>query len=369
MAKNNEVADFSAGLLEDIKSGFASFKSTGRACFMTDANVNVDNWLSTGSWMLDLILSNRVGVGGIPRGRLTEISGGEGAGKSMMGNYIMADCQRKGGAAVLIDTEHAAAYEVMQSCGVDIDKLIHVEVGTVEEVFQTMESISSNIKRNAGKDRPPLCIVWDSVAATPCKAEVEGEYGDNTIALKARLLSQGLRKFMSVASEHDVYLVFINQLRTKIGVTFGDNKVTPGGAAIPFHASIRLRLSHFKEVKNADKNTIGKIVKCEVKKNKVAPPMRTMYYYMRWGDKLGAWIDDEETIWDSAVTADVIKKVNNVTYKFKSITTGKDIEFSKKKFLSLWKEEVFQNELKEALAAAYIIGPNSLDDEGITITD
>lgn len=365
MAK--EIDDFSGMLLKDIKSGFASFKSTGKACFMTDANVNVENWLSTGSWMLDLVLSNRVGVGGIPQGRLVEISGGEGAGKSMMGNYIIADCQRKGGAAVLIDTEHAGSLEVMEACGVDVNRLIHVEVDTVEEVFQTMEAISNNFKKSKTKDRPPLCIVWDSVAATPCKIEVEGDYGDATIGLKARLLGQGLRKFMSVVADNNIYLVFINQLRANIGVTYGDNQITPGGKAIPFHSSVRLRLTHFKEITDVDKNKIGKIVKCDVKKNKVAPPMRTMYYYMKWGDKLGAWIDDEETIWDSAVRVDVIKKCGGQTYKFVSPSTGTDVEFTKRKFLSLWKEEVFQRELKEALAKAYIIGPKSFGDEDIMI--
>lgn len=221
MAKN-----FEDRLIDDLSSGFKSKKSAATASHLNDSSSMVTDWVSTGDFMLDLILSNRID-GGIPVGRLCEISGGESVGKSLLGSYILANTQKKGGVAILIDSEHAASLEVLERVGVDIDSLVYIQASTIEEVFQAMETIVSSIQ--ADEKNRLVTIVWDSVAATSTKAEIEGDYGDRTVAMAARLISQGLRKYIPVVSKHNVCLVFINQLRTKIGVTFGDDKVTPGG--------------------------------------------------------------------------------------------------------------------------------------------
>lgn len=225
MAKKRKDG-FEDQLMADITSKFQKTGSNATASYLWQSTADVKQWVSTGNYMLDLVLSNKKD-GGIPVGRLTEISGGEGAGKTLLGSYIIANTQKKGGIAILIDSEHAASMDVLRAAGVDVEKLIYVQANTVEDVFKTMESILLKVKE---KDTEKLItIVWDSVAATSSKAEVEGNYGDSTIAMSARLISQGLRKYIPLVGRHNVCLVFINQLRTNIGVSFGDNKVTPGG--------------------------------------------------------------------------------------------------------------------------------------------
>jgi len=303
--------------------------------------------------MLDLVLSNRTS-GGVPVARLIEVAGGEGAGKTLLASYMMADTQRQGGVAIFIDSEHAASMEVLEATGVDTNKLVYIQADTVEDVFTSMESITNQIAES--KTNKLITIVWDSVAASPPKAEVEGNYGDQTIALKARLISAGLRKYIPICSSHNVCLVFINQLRSKIGgVAFGDQSTTPGGKAIPYHASVRLRVSHFKQIKDSDGNIVGRIIKCEIKKNKVAPPMRTVYYTIRWGDKPGAWIDEVESLWDAAIRAGVLEKKTAQKYVFEVPSTKEKMELTKNKFTELLNEAAFSTEFKNALAEAYII--------------
>lgn len=319
------------------------------------STANVKDWISTGNHLIDVILSNKE-VGGYPVGRLIEIAGSEGAGKSLLASYAILETQKKGGVAILLDSEHAATLDVMQGMGVDIDKLVYLSPGTVEEVFDRMEKIVSQIV-DAKTDRP-ITIIWDSVAATSTKAEIEGDYGQATIALQARLIGQGLRKYIPICSKHNVCLIFINQLRTKIGVTFGDDKTTPGGKAIPFHASIRLRLSHYKNVNEgtgADKKMVGRIVKCEVKKNKVAPPMRTIYFHLAWGDKPGAWIDEALTLWDEGLRNGFLKKVTMQKCSFTYPSTGETVEFTKRAFKDLLKDEGFKKEINKSIDKHYII--------------
>lgn len=340
-------------LIEDMNSSFGK-ESTSSAGYLHSSSTAVKRRVSTGSFMLDVVLANAIN-GGMPVGRLIEISGGEGAGKTLLASYMLADTQKQGGIGIMIDTEHAASMEVLHSTGVDLQKLIYVQAGCVEDVFANIETIIKKISDN--KDKPLITIVWDSVAATSSRAEIEGDYDQRTIAMSARLISQGLRKIIPVISQHNVCLVFINQLRTKIGgMAFGDNSVTPGGRAIPYHASVRLRLNHFKKlVDPTTKDEIGKIVQCKVEKNKVAPPMRTIYYYLSWGTKPGAWIDVPESLWDAGIRSGVLKKVNNQKYSFTSTSTKKDIELTKKSFAKILDEEEFASEFKTTLANAYII--------------
>lgn len=333
-----------------------------------DSSANVPDWVSTGDFMLDLALSNRID-GGIPAGRMIEIAGGEGAGKTLLASYIMANTQKKGGVAIYIDTEHAASVEVMKKSGVNIDDLIYIQAGSTEEVLQTMETIVTKVHReNSDK---LITIVWDSIAATSTKGEIESEFAaGKTVALQARVIGVGLRKLMPLVSRHKVCLVFINQLRENIGgFGFGDQKFTPGGNAIKFGASIRLWLSHYKQIKDKDKDLIGRIVKCDIKKNKVAPPSRSVYYTIRWGDEPGAWIDPSETMWDSGIRKGVLTKLTAQKYSFK-MSTGDVLEFTHKTFSKLISEDDnFLHEVKVALAAAYIITTKNVSAEDITFDD
>jgi recombination protein RecA len=339
-------------LIDELAKRFKKESCSAQASFFTDSSTDVKDYVSTGNIVLDTFISNKKN-GGIPVGRLTEISGGEGAGKTLMASYILANTQKRGGVAILIDSEHAASFDLMKAAGVNVDKLVYVNAGTVEEVFQTMDGIIHKLQETGSKKL--ITIVWDSVAGTSTRAEVEGEMGDHTIGLSARMIGKGLRKLTPIISRHNVCLVFINQLRTKIGVVFGDNLDTPGGKAIPFHASVRLRLKHFKEIKDAStKELIGRIVKCDVKKNKIAPPMRSTNYVISWGTKPGAWIDEAETLFLVGIDSGLIKKMSTQKYSM-TLPSGKNIEFTKKKFPEILEDDTMRNEVKTLIEDRFII--------------
>jgi len=353
---------FEDEMIDALSSSFKKQSSNAKASYLWQSSSNIKDYISTGNPLLDMCLSNKPN-GGLPVGRLTEISGGEGAGKTLLASYVLANTQKKGGIGIFIDTEHAASMEVLKEVGVDTDKLVYVQCGCVEEVFAAMETIVGKIVASgAGKERP-ITIVWDSVAATSTKAEVEGDYDQQTIAMAARVISKGLRKYIPLCSAHNVCLVFLNQLRTNIS-SFGhaEKFTTPGGKAIPYHASIRLRLSHYKKIKDPKtKDEIGREIKCEVKKNKIAPPMRTTYHTIRWGSKPGAWFDIGATLWEAGITSGLFNKISAQKYGF--ITSeGEELEFTKKVFNDLVKDKNFYNEVVRLLEGYYIIGPDNAPD-------
>lgn len=256
-----------------------------------DSPTSVKEFISTGSTLLDYIISNRRD-GGVPCGKLTEIHGEESTGKSLLCAHIMANCQKKGGLAVYIDTENAANPSFMKSVGVDLDKLVYVQAGTTEEVFETIEKCI-NVAR--AKDvKKAVCIVWDSVAATPPKAEIEGSYEPTAqIGLMARAISKGMRKLTDTVGKDRITLVFTNQLKTKIGVMYGDPMTTPGGKAIPYHASIRIRLSS--STKNKDGDQIISIsTNAKTIKTRFGPPFRKCsfdIYFDRGIEDVDSWLD------------------------------------------------------------------------------
>jgi len=340
-----------SNLVDDLAAKFKSERSNATASFLNSSSAYVEEWISTGNLVLDATLSNKR-EGGIPVGRLTEIAGAEGAGKTLLASNILANTQKKGGIAVFIDTEHAASIEVMEAVGVDVNKLIYIQAGTVEDVFRALDTIIHKIQAANARDKL-ITIVWDSVAATSTLAEVEGDYDEHTMGMAARRIGQGLRKIIPVISTHRVACVFINQLRTNIGVSFGDKYFTPGGKAIPFHASIRLRLTHFQAIKDkATKRHYGNVVKCQVKKNKVAPPMREIYYHIRWGDRLGAWMDEAATLWDICEEAGMFQKISAQKM---CLASNPKIEFTKKKWEDLLGEPAFYETVKEGVLDYLII--------------
>lgn len=257
-----------------------------------DNPTDVKEFISTGSTLLDYCISNRRD-GGVPAGKLTEISGEEASGKSLICAHLVANVQKKGGIAVYIDTENAANPSFMEQVGVDLKNLVYLQPGTIENVF---EHISKCISMARAKDvKCPVLIIWDSVAATPPAAELEGNFDPtNSIGLMARTISKGLRMLTDSVGKDRVTLVFTNQLRTKIGVSYGDPLTTPGGKAIPFCASVRIRLSQSTKLKDTGDGTevdgIKTLAKCI--KTRLGPPHRRCYFDIRFDkgiDDIGSW--------------------------------------------------------------------------------
>jgi len=217
--------------------------------------------IPTGSLALDLAL----GVGGVPRGRITEIFGPEASGKTTLGQHIIAEAQKLGGVVAYIDVEHAMDPAYANNCGVKVDDLLISQPDAGEEALDITEALV----RSGAID----VIVIDSVAALVPRAEIEGEMGDAHIGLQARLMSQALRKLAAAIGKSGTAVIFINQLREKVGIIFGNPEVTPGGRALKFYSSIRIDLRRVETIKRGDE-AIGSHVRARVVKNKVAPPFR-----------------------------------------------------------------------------------------------
>jgi len=303
------------------------FKDTKVAYFLDGSDTtptDIKEFVSTGSSVLDLAISNRPN-GGVAVGRITEINGLESSGKSLIGTHILAETQKKDGIAVYIDTETSVSREWLETIGVDVSKLLYLHVETVEDIFECIESIIVKIRES---DRERLVtILVDSLAGASTKVEMEADFEkDGWATSKAIIVSKAMRKITQMIGRERIALVFTNQLRQKLGVMFGDPWTTSGGKALPFHASTRIRLKNMGQIKVGAKNdVIGMKCRAQIIKNRLGPPLRHAdfnLYFDSGIDDMGSWL----TVLKDHKLLKIAGAWYTLEYK------GKDIKFQSKDF-------------------------------------
>ena len=294
-----------------------------------DSIVKIES-ISTGSISLDAAL----GIGGIPRGRITEIYGPESSGKTTLTLHIIAEAQKTGGYAAFIDAEHAMDPEYAKKLGVDTDNLLISQPDTGEQALD----ITETLVRSGALD----IIVIDSVAALVPKAELDGDMGDSHMGLQARLMSQALRKLTGSVSKSRTSVIFINQIRHKIGVMFGSPETTTGGNALKFYASIRLDIRRIGQIKEGDQ-VVGNRTRVKVVKNKVAPPFKNTEFDIMYGEG----ISYEGDLLDLAVHADIVNKMG-AWYSYNKEKIGQGRENAKR---YLQDNENVRNEIETGVKA------------------
>ena len=301
--------------------------------------------ISTGSMSVDLAL----GVGGVPRGRVVEIYGPESGGKTTLSLHIVAEAQRAGGVAAFVDAEHALDPSYAKAIGVDIENLLVSQPDTGEQALE----ITELLVRSGAVD----VIVIDSVAALVPRAEIEGEMGDSHVGLQARLMSQALRKLTGILAKSRTTAIFINQIREKIGVMYGNPETTPGGRALKFYSSVRMEVRRKGDVKSgADK--VGNVTRVKLTKNKVAPPFREAEVEIMFGkgiDKLGDLIN-------IATDLDIIQKSGS-WYSYKGERLGQGKEKAAGAILEQGLEEQVRNEVVAAVKGTPVDAEETLTEE------
>jgi len=325
----------------------------GSAMRLGDKEITQVETISTGSLGLDIAL----GVGGLPKGRVVEIYGPESSGKTTLTLHAIAACQAAGGTAAFVDAEHALDPVYARKLGVNVDELIVSQPDTGEQALEIVDTLV----RSGAID----IIVVDSVAALVPRAEIEGEMGDSHVGLQARLMSQSLRKLTGTISKSGTLCIFINQLRMKIGVMYGNPETTTGGNALKFYASVRLDIRKIGVIKSTAATTkdeiIGNTTRVKVVKNKVAPPFKQVEFDIMYGEG----ISRSGEILDLGVKAGIVEKAGS-WYSYDSVRLGNGKEavkafFKESPLVAQAIEAKIRNQ-QEALADALLVGPSVEDD-------
>jgi recombination protein RecA len=309
-------------------------KQFGRGSIMTmnSSDLHPIASIPTGSLALDIGL----GIGGLPRGRVVEIYGPESSGKTTLANSVVAQAQKKGGLAAFIDAEHAFDPEYAKKLGVNLDELLISQPDTGEQALEIVETL---IRSNALD-----VIVIDSVAALVPRAEIEGEMGDAMVGVQARLMSQALRKITGAISKSKTLVIFINQIRMKIGVMFGNPETTSGGNALKFYASVRMDIRRGDQIKEGEV-AVGNRTKVKIVKNKVAPPFRTAEFDLLYSEG----ISREGDVLDLGVTKNIVQKAGS-WYQYEGDKIGQGRE-SARQFLK--KNPNLTDEIEQKIRDAY----------------
>lgn len=372
MEKNekNKIVPKRDELAQSLADALNKVSKDGKVAFFLDGNDNAPteftDFISTGATMLDIAISNRP-HGGIAAGRITEITGLEGSGKSLLCAHLLADTQARDGVAIIIDTETAVNVEFYQAIGIDMNSLIWVNADTVEKVFDLLVAGIEHIRTKYKDKNKLVTIVVDSVAAAPTQKELEADFSKDGYATdKAIIISKAMRKLTGMIAREKIAVVFTNQLRQKMNaMPFSDPWTTSGGKAIAFHASTRLRLSQTGKISDKDGNVIGVKVKADVVKNRLGPPHRKAEFeiYFNRG------IDDNASWLKTMKEHDLIKQ-SGAWYTFVDETTGEEIKFQSKDFKAFLAEDLERKEriyqkICEALIMKYM---TEIDPEEVTFT-
>ena len=342
------VRDELANVLADSLN--KTFKDMKVAYFLdgTDTTpTDIKEFISTGSTMLDLAIANKPN-GGIAVGRITEINGLESSGKSLIGAHILAETQKKGGVAVYIDTENSVSEEFLKVLGIDTTQLLYLQLQTVEQIFQAIEEIVLKV-REAEKDRL-VTILVDSLAAASTQVEIDADFEkDGWATSKAIIISKALRKITQMIGRQRIALVFTNQLRTKLGVMFGDPWTTSGGKALPFHASTRIRLKNKGRITDTKKNVLGMTILAQVVKNRLGPPLRHAEFplYFESGiDDIGSWLE--------VMKKHKLVKSAGAWYTYTDVA-GEEYKFQSKDFLKILEENSLKDEVYDRICDKVIL--------------
>jgi|TARA_B100001971_G_C18262302_1_gene588103 recombination protein RecA len=361
MTSRDELASI---LADNLNKQFSESKV---AYFLDGTDItptDIKEFVSTGSTMLDLAISNKA-HGGIAVGRITEINGLESSGKSLLGAHILAETQRQGGVAVYIDTETSVSTEFLAAIGIDVNNMLYLHLETVEDVFSAIEEIVAKV-RESDKDRL-VAILVDSLAGATTKVELEGDFDkEGWATAKAIIISKAMRKITQMIGREKIALVFTNQLRQKLGVMFGDPWTTSGGKALPFHASTRIRLKNLGQIKDTGKNTIGMKIRAQVIKNRLGPPMRHADFdlYFETGiDDPGSWL---------RVLKDHKLVKNSGAWYTMDDHTGEEIKFQSKNWSEKLSDKDFKNHIYDMICDTLILKYDQsfgIDDVTVTVDE
>lgn len=334
MAKSkNDLSDELGGVIAETINKQFKAQNIKTAYFLegdSDAPTIVKEWVGTGSTMLDLAISNRK-YGGFPVGRVSEITGLEQSGKSLLAAHALLNTQKKGGLAVYIDTENAIATEYLTAIGLNLKDMLYIPLETVEDIFETVDVIIDKV-RSSDKDRL-VTIVIDSIAGASTKTEMAADFDkDGYATAKALIISKAMRKITNLIGRERICLIITNQLRQKLNApAFSDPWTTPGGKGIPFHASVRLRLSSIGAIKakrEGRDEIVGSRVKAKLVKNRVGPPLRECEYEVYFDSGI-----DDYSSWLTTMKEYNLVGQSGAWYSWTNKKTGEIIKFQSKEFV------------------------------------